>query len=39
MVYRQMGLKGLQSIQGVGSSIGKQIELFISSQVHLIPLF
>ena len=29
LVYRQMGLKGLQSIQGVGPSIGKQIEQFI----------
>ena len=29
LVYRQMGVKGLQSIQGVGPSIGKQIEQFI----------
>ena len=29
LVYSQMGLKGLQSIQGVGPSIGKQIEQFI----------
>jgi DNA repair photolyase len=29
LVYRQMGLKGLQSIQGVGPAIGKQIEQFI----------
>jgi DNA repair photolyase len=29
LVYRQMGLKGLQSIQGMGPSIGKQIEQFI----------
>jgi DNA repair photolyase len=29
LVYRQMGLKGLQSIQGVGPSIGKLIEQFI----------
>ena len=29
LVYRQMGIKGLQSIQGVGPSIGKQIEQFI----------
>lgn len=29
LVYRQMGLKGLQSIQHVGPSIGKQIEKYI----------
>ena len=32
LVYHQMGLKGLQSIQGVGLSIGKQIEQFIIEQ-------
>jgi len=32
LVYAQLGLKGLQSIQGVGPSIGKQIEAFILSR-------
>ena len=29
LVYRQMGLKGLQSVQNIGPSIGKQVEEFI----------
>ncbi|MDK2981622.1 MAG: hypothetical protein PWQ55_1969 [Chloroflexota bacterium] len=32
LVYSQLGLKGLQSIQGVGPAIGKMIEQFIISR-------
>ena len=32
LLYKRMGLKGLQSIQNVGPSIGKQIERFIMNE-------
>jgi len=35
LIYSQMGLRGLQSIQGVGPSIGSQLEEFINTNASL----
>jgi len=37
LIYAQMGLKGLQSIQNVGASIGKQLEEFIKKTSAIPP--
>lgn len=35
LVYRAMGLKGLQSIPNVGEKLGREIEMWLASEMNI----